>query len=460
MKEVKKNKSREIAFETLMSIEKGEDGGRADLLLKGVLEKHSYMDRRDRAFIKRLVTECIKRRIYLDHCIDCFSKTPAKKCRPAIRVIFRMGICQLYFFDGVPARAAVNESVELAVKKGFTSLKGYVNAVLRTAERSRNEIETKLPDKKKSLEKFLSIKYSVPEWIVKEFLSSFGEERTENTLAASLKERGVNVRYRGEDEAAWLDTLKESGITVLKNPLIEHVYELSGTSGMEELPGFNEGKAAVQDMSSMLAVKAAGIKSGDTVIDLCAAPGGKCCFAAELAGSEGRVYAFDISEKKTELIDENYERLGLSNIETAVGDATVFNEELAGKADVVICDLPCSGLGVMGRKADLKYRVTSADVDSLAELQFKILKNATSYVKAGGTLVFSTCTVSRRENEENVRRVLEDHDGFGLKAADIKDRLPAALAGMCEGNHVQLLTGEPADMPLMDGFFISVFTKE
>ncbi|MBP1585056.1 MAG: 16S rRNA (cytosine(967)-C(5))-methyltransferase, partial [Lachnospiraceae bacterium] len=119
-----------------------------------------------------------------------------------------------------------------------------------------------------------------------------------------------------------------------------------------------------------------------------------------------------------------------------------------------------SGLGVMGRKADLKYRVTDADVDSLAELQFKILKNAASYVKVGGTLVFSTCTVSRRENEENVRRVLEDHDSFGLKAADIKDRLPAALAGMCEGNHVQLLTGEPADMPLMDGFFISVFTKE
>ena len=158
MKEVKKNKSREIAFETLMSIEKGEDGGRADLLLKGVLEKHSYMERRDRAFIKRLVTECIKRRIYLDHCIDCFSKTPAKKCRPAIRVIFRMGICQLYFFDGVPARAAVNESVDLAVKKGFTSLKGYVNAVLRTAERNRDNI--KLPDKK-SLEKYLSVKYSV-----------------------------------------------------------------------------------------------------------------------------------------------------------------------------------------------------------------------------------------------------------------------------------------------------------
>ena len=457
MKEVKKNKSREIAFETLMSIEKGEDGGRADLLLKGVLEKHSYMERRDRAFIKRLVTECIKRRIYLDHCIDCFSKTPAKKCRPAIRVIFRMGICQLYFFDGVPARAAVNESVDLAVKKGFTSLKGYVNAVLRTAERNRDNI--KLPDKK-SLEKYLSVKYSVPEWIVKEFLNSFGEERTENTLAASLKERGVNVRYRAEDEDAWLDMLKADGITAVKNPLIEHVYELSGTSGMEELPGFNEGKAAVQDMSSMLAVKAAGIKSGDTVIDLCAAPGGKCCFAAELAGSEGRVYAFDISEKKTELIDENFERLGLSNIETAVGDATVYNKELAGKADVVICDLPCSGLGVMGRKADLKYRVTDADVDSLAELQFKILKNAASYVKAGGTLVFSTCTVSRRENEENVRRVLEDHDSFGLKAADIKDRLPAALAGMCEGNHVQLLTGEPADMPLMDGFFISVFTKE
>ena len=458
MKEVKKNKSREIAFETLMSIEKGEDGGRADLLLKGVLEKYSYMERRDRAFIKRLVTECIKRRIYLDHCIDCFSKTPAKKCRPAIRVIFRMGICQLYFFDGVPARAAVNESVDLAVKKGFTSLKGYVNAVLRTAERSRDEI--KLPDKKKSLANHLSVKYSVPEWIVKEFLSSFGEDRTENTFAASLKERGVNVRYRGEDEDAWLDTLKECGIGAVKNPLIEHVYELSGTSGMEELPGFNEGNAAVQDMSSMLAVKAAGIKPGDTVIDLCAAPGGKCCFAAELAGSEGRVYAFDISEKKTELIDENTKRLRLSNIETAVNDASVFNEELAGKADVVICDLPCSGLGVMGRKADLKYRVTAADVDSLAELQFKILKNAASYVKAGGTLVFSTCTVSRRENEENVKRVLEDYDSFGLKGADIKERLPEALGGMCEGNHVQLLTGEPADMPLMDGFFISVFTKE
>ena len=454
----KVSESRKIVLEILLCVEENEKKEflQGDVI-KAALDKYDYLPVSDKAFIRRLSLDCIEKRLLLDYVTDCYSKVKVKKMKPVIRNIIRMGCDQILFMDSRPDAAACDEAVKLAELKGFYGLKGFVNGVLRTISRQKNDIPW--PNEKSEQKRFLSVKYSVPEWIIEYLSERFGEERAAIICESCAKTRPVTVRYRGNlsDEQTLIKKIEESGASVSINPYQCHSFFLENISGMRSVPGFSEGQLALQDTASMLAVRCAGIKNGDTVLDLCAAPGGKSCYAAELVG-DGHVYAYDISETRAERIRENAERLCLSNITVGVRDALEPDEKMYGKCDVVLCDLPCSGLGVIGRKPDIKYRLKKEDIKELAALQKKILDVAAAYVKPGGTLFYSTCTVTKEENEDNRTYFLETHSDF--KADSIETYLPECLqTDTAVDGFTTLLTGIPEDMPLMDGFFIARFVR-
>ncbi len=394
----------------------------------------------------------LERRIELDYIIDQFSSVKVKKQKPVIREILRMSVYQLRYMDSVPDSAVCNEAVKLTQKKGFRQLKGFVNGVLRNIARNLSEI--KLPSEKEPV-RCLSVRYSMPEWMVEEWLSHYGREQTEKLLAAFYEKAPLTIRVnqnriRPEDLKTRLEA---RGIRVQAAPYIFGALQIEGFDYLGGLPEFREGLFQVQDVSSMLAVEIAGVKAGDHCIDVCAAPGGKSLYLAEKAGETGSVDARDLTAYKADLIRENAERLGMTNVTVAVQDACIYEEASKEKADVLLADLPCSGLGVLSKKTDLKYRMSKEQQQELQELQRKILSTVEAYVKPGGTLVYSTCTINPGENEENVRWFLSH---FPYEAVSLDDCLPRELRGeTTKQGYLQLLPGVHA----CDGFFIAKFRK-
>lgn len=428
--------TREIVLDCLMEIL--EKKQYSHYVMKQVLDKYGYLDKKDRSFIKRVTEGTLERCLELDYVIDCFSKVRVKKMKPLIRNVLRMSVYQLFYMDHTPDSAVCNEAVKLAAGRGFSSLKGFVNGVLRNIARNKEQIS--YPDREKAMELYLSVRYSMPEWIVKMWLVRFGAEKTETILAGLLLERPVTVRInenlqRAEKEAL-LDGMRAEGIEAEPTSL-PYAYRLRGIDRVEWIPGFDEGKLTVQDMGSMEIVETADIKEGQFVLDVCGAPGGKALHAAEKVKQTGNVLVRDISERKVELMRENIQRSGCTHIKAEAFDATVLDEANVQKADVVIADLPCSGLGVIGRKADIKYRVTKQDVTQIAALQKKILSVVWQYVKPGGKLVFSTCTLTEEENEENTAWFLSN---FPF----IKEQEKTLFPGIDE----------------TDGFYMAVFKRK
>lgn len=429
--------TREILLEMLLEIL--EHKKYSHLVMKQVLDKYAYLDKKDRAFIKRIGEGTIEHLIRIDYVINTFSKTKTDKMKPVIRTILRMSTYQILFMEAVPDSAACNEGVKLAVRKGFAPLKGFVNGVLRSISRNKGTIS--YPDREASLEEYLSITYSMPLWIVKMWLADYGEETTERVLKGLLQERPVTIRIPEElpeeEKQAWISQMKKEGIAVEESNQLAYAYYLSNINSVREVPGFAEGKLIVQDLGSMEVVEMAHIKEEDRVLDVCAAPGGKTLHAASKLKGTGMVEARDISDYKIGLIRENIERTGYKNIQTRVWDATNPDEAAFESADVVIADLPCSGLGVIGRKGDIKYRITKEDLTDIAALQRNILKTVSAYVKKGGLLIYSTCTISREENQEN-RDYILNHLPFVLEEEKV------------------LLPGiEPSD-----GFYMARFCKK
>lgn len=375
-----------------------------------------------------------------------------------------MSVYQILFMDAVPDSAACNEAVKLAAKRKFQSLKGFVNGVLRNIAREKDMIlsaggkEGFYPDKEKEPLAYLSVFYSMPEYFIVMWLEEYGMERTENMLQAMLEVRPVTIRIREslteKEKKALLRDMEEAGIGAEQHPYLPYAYMLEHAEGVRNIPGFDEGLFAVQDVSSMISVECAGIEKGSFVVDVCAAPGGKSAHGAEKTGEKGRVLARDISEEKVDMIRENAERLRLENIEAEVFDATEYDAELDGKADVVLADVPCSGLGILGRKRDIKYHMTRETLAELPGIQRKILEKAQQYVKSGGILVYSTCTIRREENEENVRWFLEK---FSFQGEDISRNVAhIPQAGTAADGYLQLLPG----IHSTDGFFIAVFRRK
>ncbi len=421
--------TREIVVEILLDLERGQDFSHK--LIKAVLDKYDYLDPRDKAFIKRVTEGTIERQLELDYYLNQFSSVPVRKMKPLIRCLLRMSTYQILYMDAVPDSAVCNEACKLAAKRGFRTLKGFVNAVLRNIARSKDKMP--LPDPADSV-KYFSVKYSMPEWIVELWLPVYGMKGTETLLKGLLKIHPVSLRFRvdlSEEERKDLVTQIEStGVSLTQSKELPYVYLAENLENVNALPGFAEGRFTVQDVSSALAVKAAQIHPGDKVMDLCAAPGGKTILASEYAGAKGHVLSRDVSEYKTELILENLERMQCTNVEVEVHDATVPDAAHEGYADVVLMDVPCSGLGVMGKKRDIKYHVTPDSLKSINELQRQIVETGWRYVKPGGVLLYSTCTIHRGENQE--------------KAAWITDHLPFVLE-----EERQLLPGTDA----ADGFY-------
>lgn len=443
--------TRELVLGILLEVTR--DGEYSHIALRNVLNKYQYLDKKDRAFITRVTEGTLEHMIEIDYIINQFSKVKVNKMKPVIRNILRSAVYQLKYMDSVPNSAACNEAVKLAVKKGFSNLKGFVNGVLRNIERNLDNIT--YPDETNLME-YLHIKYSIPEWILKQWLSKYDKDTVETMLKDFQKEKPTTIRcnLNQMSKEQLMEELKAEGVQVEEHPYLPYALKISGYDYLGDLQSFQKGAFYVQDISSMMVAHIADPKEGNTVIDVCAAPGGKALHMAELLKGTGRVEARDLTDYKVNLIRENIMRSGMNHIEAVRWDATVLDEESVGKADIVIADLPCSGLGVLGKKTDLKYKMTEKTQADLVALQRDILSKVKAYVKPGGTLVYSTCTIHEEENEGNVNWFLAANSDFEL--VSIKEKLCEELreSVVCEGC-LQLLPGTH----MSDGFFIAKMKK-
>lgn len=444
---------RELVLGILMEVT--EKGQYSHLVLREVLGKYQYLDKRERAFITRVTEGTLEHMMELDYILDRFSKVKVKKMKPVIRNILRSAVYQLKYMDTVPDSAVCNEAVKLAVKKGFAGLRGFVNGVLRNTAANLEQV----PYPKDPVER-LSVQYSMPMWILNLWLKSYDRKTVETMVKDFQKEKPLIVRIRPEQEELSQEVrelakeLQTQGVKLVPHPYLPYAFYLSGQDYLGNLESFRAGRFSVQDVSSMLVCEMAAPEPGDVVMDVCAAPGGKAIHMAEMLWGTGRVEARDLSAYKVGLIQENIERTGLSNIKAVQMDARVFDASSLEKADIVIADLPCSGLGVLGKKTDLKYKITEEGLESLVRLQREILSTVKDYVRPGGTLIYSTCTVNPSENLDNVHWFLEQYPEFALR--DIRDYLCEELRrDVQDMGCLQLLPG----IHQSDGFFLACMYK-
>ncbi len=417
--------------------EKEEKNGFANLLLSDtVLERAGE----EAAFLTALFYGCAERRLTLDYLASHFAKRPIEEISAPVRFALHIGLYQMFFMK-TPSYAAVSETVSLLKNK---SERGFLNAVLRAASRAE---EMPLPPPSRTA-RYLSVKYSFPLSTVKRFLELFGREDTEKILKYFNTPLPLTLRAR---DAAAKETLlsrfEEAGVCAESATHAENVIRVLSSVSPKALYGFREGLFFVQDESSSIVSEALGAREGDTVVDVCASPGGKTFGAALSVNGVGSFYAFDLYEGRVSLIKDGARRLSLA-VDARVLDATEGDESLDGQADRVICDVPCSGLGVLGKKPDLRYRELDLD---LPPLQYKILSRASRYVKTGGVLVYSTCTLLPEENEENVRKFLSEHPDFILEDFSSRGREPLRS----EGGMLTLLPQRDG----CDGFFIARLKK-
>ena len=431
---------RAIALEILLSIDRGEHSHQ---VLDQALTKYAYLSKVDRAFLSRLVHGTLDYQIQLDYIITHYSSVQKNKMKPVILNILRMAIYQIFYMDRIPDRAACDEAVKLTMKRGLRGLKGFVNGILRNIIREKETIV--FPD--------LSTKYSMPDWIIELWKRQYDFDTIETMLKSYLVPREVSIRVNTSNISVEevIKKLQKENIKVRISPLNQTVLEISGFDRLSEIECIDHGECSVQDASSSLVVSLSGIKENNIVIDVCAAPGGKTIHAADQLHGLGEVIACDLSEKKVDILSDNVARSGFQNIQVMQKDALEFYAPWKEKADVVLADLPCSGLGIIGKKADIKMNTSLENCKNLAEIQKKILNNVCQYVKPGGRLVFSTCTIDVYENEDNVAWFLEKHKEFS--PVDLSNA-PVKIDTQTKG-YMQLLPG----IHPCDGFFISVFEK-
>ena len=436
-----------------------EEGGHSHVVLRQELNAQKDAEKRDRAFVTRLVEGTLEHLLTIDYILNQVSKTPVKKMKPILRTVLRMSVYQLLYMDSVPDSAVCNEAVKLVKGKGLQGLSGFANGVLRNVARGREQwfSESFYPDKEKTPEQYLSIRYSLPKWLCSYFVTEYGLQKAEKIARGSLRNPKTTIRCNTtkitKDEL--VNRLTAQGFTVENGVYAKDALYLSGYDFLEKIPEFLDGLFQVQDESSMLVAELAGIKKDTLVLDVCSAPGGKAIHAANLleAMGGGTVIARDVSEKKTALIKENTERLQVKNICVQVADATKLDESMIGRADIVIADLPCSGIGIMAKKPEIRYRMTKENQKELVSLQKEMLAVVHRYVKPGGILMYSTCTINKEENEEQARKICEEY-GFAPALDEIM--LPESLrAEVQENGWLQLLPG----IQECDGFFIARLKK-
>ena len=440
---------REIAVKALMEITV--DGAYSNLALRRVLAAHPDLSRVQKAFVTELVTGCVRNLIHIDYLIDKISSTATTKMKPSILCILRISVYQMLYMNKTPAFAICNEAVNLAKRIGPTKLAGFVNGVLRNIHRNLFDLLNIDGD----VAEQLSIKYSCARWIVEHFIDELGLEVAVATIeAAQIPPRitlCVNTNRISKTELK--DLLTHEGLDVCDGNLVECCLSVSKTSDITALQSFKKGFFHIIDEAAVLAVKCAMPISG-RVIDLCAAPGGKSFAVASLTSADS-ILARDIYPHKLDLIRNGAKRLGHDHIKISHGDATLIDASLRQTADLLIVDAPCSGLGTLGKRPDIKLerRKSKDDLAQLVNLQRQILSASWDYVKPGGKLLYATCTISDTENINNRNWLL---DNFPFKPVDFSYHMPdfAGFKTACEG-YIQVM---PQDYNT-DGFFVAVFER-
>lgn len=450
--------AREIVLDMLIDVI--EKDKHSHIVLLRTLSDFNDLDKKERSFITRLLNGTIERLITLDYDIERFSKIKINKMKPLIRNLLRMGMYQIKYMDQIPDSAACNEAVKIAKKRGFQSLSGFVNGILRNAIRNKESLY-EYPEDMPTLKRH-SLLYSTPLWIIEILTKQYDNDTMEAILASSLEEKITSIRINESkiSKEEVISMLSDEGVSVQEGDYYPLALKIKNYDSLERLTSFQKGYYQVQDESSMLVGMVAGVKPGDKVIDVCAAPGGKSLHVAELltvaekgTNEKGSVLARDLTEKKVTLIQENIDRIHADNLTAKVMDASVLDENSIETADIVIADLPCSGLGVFGKKPDIKYKMKPEQQKDLVQLQREILNVVTKYVKKGGTLLYSTCTINRDENEGNLKYIL---DNFPFEVESLDTYLPENLIGETTKNgFIQLIPG----IHSTDGFFIARLRK-
>ncbi len=430
--------SRQVAFNVLEEVDKGAYFNLALNANIGKLEEQV-----ERRFASALCFTVLENRGRIDYVVAMF--TDGKSIKRAVKNVLRIGVCQLMYFESVPVSAAVNESVKLVSYAGKRQLAGFVNAVLRKVSENLGCFE--YPDEEKDPVKFLSVMYSYPEWLAKKYIDEYGFEFAQDMMSYSA-EPGLtcvraNLRKIDKDEFE-----SKMRFEYDMGRFSQRAYYIRNITAVAELDLFKSGKLCVQGEASMLVVEAADIQKGDKVLDICAAPGGKSALAWEYEPSE--LVSCDIHPHRVELMNKEFSRLGVE-AQTVCADALELKQDWVERFDRVIVDAPCSALGLLYRKPDIKYKKQPEDMEALAEIQQKILQNASKYVKKGGKLIYSTCTINRKENDEVARSFADE----SFVPMDLKQFLPAILAPRCSGS-IQLYP----HLDGIDGFFIAGFEKK
>ncbi len=430
--------ARKVAFEALMKLER--DSAFSNLTLDGFLNKYE-MEPRDKSFVSALFYGVIERKLTLEYNLSLYLQKPLSKLKPEAAMILRLGAYQLLFMDKIPSSAAINESVKLS-KKYCSYASGLINAVLRKTDKSG----LILPEDDKSAY-FLSVKYSCEKWLCEKWIKEYGYENAEGVLAASAgsPETFVRVNTTKVSDDILIDELKKEGVYSEKTYIDNALKIRLNGNDTEKLSCFKKGLFHVQDLASQICIKALDAKEGERIFDLCSAPGGKAYTAAEYMNNKGDVLCFDKYEGRVNLINKGAERLGLDIINGAVSDALIYRDEL-GTADRVLCDVPCSGTGIIRRKPEIKYK-SEEELSGLPEIQYNILVNGSKYVKKGGRLIYSTCALSKDENEHVCERFLRNF-------ADFKAITP--LAEFSDKPFVTLMPHTNSS----DGFFIAGFERK
>lgn len=400
--------AREAAFKILCDIEI--DKNYSNMAINKIFKNNDINDK-DKGLATELVYGVIENRKYLDFIINKLSKIKVKKMSSYVKIILRMGTYQILFLDKIENYAAVNETVKLANKYDKKS-RGFVNAILRNEirqERTIKYIDIEDPIRR------LAVKYSYQQWIIEDWVNKFGMEFTEELLEAGNEKPDLYVRTNTLkiDRDSLLKEFEKEGIKAHKAMMPEEGIMVENFKGIENSRLYKEGLFTIQDISSMLVAKVINPKENDMVLDVCSAPGGKSTHMAELMKNTGKVVSRDVFEHKIKVINAASKRLGIKNIDAEEFDATKLDEKSIEKFDCVLADVPCSGLGIIRRKPEIKYK-SKEELEDLPEIQTKILENASKYVKIGGTLVYSTCTVQDCENIDIVKKFLEENPNYEL----------------------------------------------
>ena len=438
------DKARTVAAATLKDMD--EKGAYSNIKLNQYFKSYE-LEQVDRSFASEILYGTLRNKLKIDYMIDRFSKTPVERMSPWARSCIRTAVYEIFYMDRVPDFAAVNEAVEIAKAKDRKAA-SFVNGVLRGILRNKeafNEIEFKEPVKR------MAVQYSHPEWFIKKYISQYGEDFLCSWMDKNNtpSEMTIRVNTLKTDTASVVKSLKEKNVGVRAGVLPETLI-LNGYGMIEKSEEYADGLITIQDESSMLASRVLCPSPGSKVLDMCSAPGGKATHMAQLMENKGEIRAYDLYPHKIKLIRENAHRLGIHIISAETGDAAKHNIELEDYADFVLLDAPCSGLGLMRKKPEIRWRISEEDIASLKKVQSAILQNVSSYLKHGGHMVYSTCTITREENEEVLENFLKNNDEFYID--DMLPYIPAELkASVSEEGFLKLFPQEHNT----DGFFIA-----